>query len=133
MRLTASGHFVSDRAGDDHHIRLPRGKAHDLGAEAGDVETAGARGHEFDGATGQPHRHGPEGVLAEPVNGRIQASVDHIAFDLRIIADFSFGLHDVLQPRSLTHAINIRRKNRQADCEFFHERGDEFGLLPKAI
>ncbi len=53
------GHFVGDGASDDHDVGLARGEAHDFCAEAGDVVAAGGGGHEFDGAAGEAHGHGP--------------------------------------------------------------------------
>src|SRR5436190_3001851 len=38
-------HFVSDRAGDNHHIALSWRKTHYLRAEPRDVESRGSRGH----------------------------------------------------------------------------------------
>ena len=93
MRFTAAGHFVSDGAGDDHAVGLTRGKPHDLGAKAGNIKPARAGGHQFDGAAGQAHRHRPDGVFAEPVQGGVHAGDDDVALDLRIVADFSLRLH----------------------------------------
>ncbi len=79
------GHFVGDGASDDHDVGLARGEAHDFGAEAGDVVAAGGGGHEFDGAAGEAHGHGPEGVFPHPVDGGVEPCEDDVPLDFRIV------------------------------------------------
>ncbi len=78
-------HLVGDRAGNDQHITLARGKPHDFHAETGDVEAARRRRHQLDRAAGKAHRHRPERVFPHPVDGGVHAGDDHIALDLRIV------------------------------------------------
>src|SRR5260370_21443219 len=69
-------HFVRDAAGNDHQIRLARRRAKHFGAEARDIETRRAHRHHFNGTTGQPKRHGPNRILAHPVDGRVECGHD---------------------------------------------------------
>ena len=67
-------HLHRHPAGDDHQVALPRAEPHHLGAEPGDVEPAGADGHQLDPAAGGRERHRPEAVLAAPVDDRVERS-----------------------------------------------------------
>ena len=78
------GHLVGHGAGHDHHVRLARGETRHFGAETGKVVPGAGHGHELDGAAGKPHRHGPEGIFTNPVDGGIQRGVDEIAFRIGV-------------------------------------------------
>ena len=60
------GHFVRQRAGDDHDVGLAGGGAEDY-AQAVLIVAWGGEVHHFDGAAGEAEGHGPEGALAGPV------------------------------------------------------------------
>ena len=60
------GHLVGERAGHDHHIRLPRAGPED-DAEAVLIVARGGEVHHLDGAAGESEGHGPQGALAGPV------------------------------------------------------------------
>ena len=68
--------FMATRPGDDHQVALARAEPHDLGAEPGDVESAGADGHQLDPAAGRRERHRPEAVLAAPVHDGVALGDD---------------------------------------------------------
>jgi len=65
------GHFVGERAGDDHDVGLARGGAED-DAQAVLVVARGGEVHHFDGAAGEAEGHGPEGALARPVGYAVE-------------------------------------------------------------
>ena len=60
------GHFVSERAGDNHDVGLARRGAED---DAHPVLIVARRRevHHFNCATGEAEGHGPEGALAGPI------------------------------------------------------------------
>jgi hypothetical protein len=66
QELGPLGHFVSQRPGHDHEIRLPRRGARNR-AEAINVGSGSARLHQLDGATGQPKEHIPLRRRSPPV------------------------------------------------------------------
>ena len=74
------GHLVGNGAGHDHHVGLAGGKARHFGTEAGKVIPGASHGHELNGAAGKPHRHGPEGIFTNPVDGGVQGGIDKTAF-----------------------------------------------------
>ena len=59
-------HFVGEGAGDDHDIGLAGGSAEN-NAEAVLVIARSGKVHHFNGTTGEPEGHGPEGTLAGPI------------------------------------------------------------------
>ena len=78
------GHFISDGAGYNHHVRLAGGKTCHFRAEAGKVIPGTGHGHELNGAAGKTHRHGPEGIFTNPVDGGVQGGIDKIAFRIGV-------------------------------------------------
>src|SRR5215472_1186319 len=56
-------HFLREAAGDDHEVGLPRRRAEDLSAKAGDIEAGGSHGHHFDRAAGESEAQGPDGAF----------------------------------------------------------------------
>ena len=59
-------HFVGERAGNDHDIRLARRGAEDY-AQSVLIVARGGEVHHLNGAAGQAECHGPERGLAGPV------------------------------------------------------------------
>jgi len=70
-------HLVRNPPGDDHQVRLPRRASKHLRPEARDIEARRAHRHHFDGATGQPEGHRPDGVLPSPVDGLVERGRDN--------------------------------------------------------
>src|ERR1700694_3689798 len=70
------GHFVRDATGNNHQVRLPRRRPEHFGSEARDIEARCAHRHHFDRTAGEAKRHRPDGILAHPVDGRIERSHD---------------------------------------------------------
>src|ERR1700676_3075636 len=79
-------HFVRDPAGNDHQVRLPRRRPEHFGAKARDIEARRAHRHHFNGTAGEPERHRPDGILAHPVDGRIERGHDD-AFEHAVSVD----------------------------------------------
>jgi hypothetical protein len=79
--LYGQRHFVSNGAGDNHDIALPRRESHYLGTETCDIEARSCRRHQFNCATGQTHRHGPERILAHPVHGSVELCENDVALN----------------------------------------------------
>src|SRR5208337_2777774 len=82
-------HFLRDAPGHDHQVSLTRGGPENFGAEAGDVEARRACGHHLYGAAGQAEGHGPDGVLANPVDGEIERGEKHAFRLLVAVVGFS--------------------------------------------
>src|SRR5215469_11391724 len=65
-------HLLRYAAGDDHQIRLPRRTTEDFGAETCDIEPRCGHRHHFDGTACKSETHWPDGVLARPIDHRIE-------------------------------------------------------------
>src|SRR5262249_1489911 len=70
-------HLVTDAPADDHEVGLPRRAPEHFRAEAGDIEARRRHRHHLDGATSEAERHGPDRILARPVDGRAQGCSDN--------------------------------------------------------
>lgn len=75
------GHLVGKSAGNDHAVRLPGAGPKD-DSESIEVVASGAGVHHFDGATGKPEGHRPDGPLPSPVHQIVNLR-DHILARLR--------------------------------------------------
>ena len=77
-------HFVGDAAGNNHQVGLPRRWPEYFGAEARNIETRRAHRHHLDRAAGQAKRHRPDGILAHPVDGRVERGHDDVVRGRRL-------------------------------------------------
>lgn len=60
-------HFVGQRAGHNHHVRLA-GRGAEDDAQTVLVVARGRQVHHLDGTAGKPKRHGPQRALASPID-----------------------------------------------------------------
>src|SRR5229473_45355 len=91
-------HFVRDAAGNNHQVRLPWRRPEHFGAEARDIETRRTHRHHFNCATGEAKRHRPDGILAHPVDGRIERGHDNAfghAVSVDEFLDYLLAVFDV--------------------------------------
>ena len=66
------GHFVGERACDDHHVGLTGGGAEDYAKTVLVVARSGEV-HHFDGAAGEAEGHGPQRGLPGPVGDLVHS------------------------------------------------------------
>src|SRR5215831_15042499 len=70
-------HLLRYAPGDDHEIRLAGRTTEDFGAETGDIEPGSGHRHHLDRAACESETHRPNGVLARPVNYRVELGEDN--------------------------------------------------------
>ena len=70
--------------------------------------------NQFNGATGQSHRHRPKRVLAKPIQRGVEPRVDDLAFNLRVVADFGAGLHELpaVVPAFFCKLISVEKRGK---------------------
>src|SRR5262245_43837619 len=70
-------HLEGDPPRNDHQVGLSGREADDFGAEPGEIVPRGQGPHQLDVAAGRSERHGPQGVLAAPVDELTQLGGEH--------------------------------------------------------
>src|SRR5262249_25887685 len=61
----------------DDEIRLPRRWAKNFRAKASNIKSSGAHRHHLNGTAGEAERHGPDGILAYPVDDVVESEEVH--------------------------------------------------------
>mmetsp|Transcript_17293 Transcript_17293/g.48720 ORF Transcript_17293/g.48720 Transcript_17293/m.48720 type:complete len:208 (-) Transcript_17293:193-816(-) len=94
-------HLVGEGPGDDHHVRLARGRT-EHHAESVHVISRCGGVHHFDGAARQTEGHGPQRTLSRPVDQLVDLryGVLHVVLDGHLIQPAgSQTLHIVQAPK----------------------------------
>src|SRR5262249_3608166 len=97
-------HLLRDSARDNHQIRLTRRRTKYLGAETRNVKTRCPHCHHLDGATCQTKRHGPNGLLTEPVHSLVKRRHDDALGRLLAEGHLTYSFQVVLTANQIQKA-----------------------------